>query len=116
MSARERGDPASERGLMWDAFGLSCPASPSHIPVPAHLGWDGRAAGISASPQGPSKFWNPSQAQMCFSLSSLCPWWGEKCWAQAKQQKKHIFHSTPVGFNCKDAGGAGLGVSQSPEA
>lgn len=24
----------SERGLTWDAFGLSCPGSPSHIPVP----------------------------------------------------------------------------------
>lgn len=30
------GDPVSERGLTWDVFGLSCPAPPSHIPVPPH--------------------------------------------------------------------------------
>lgn len=34
----------------------------------------------------------------------------------AKKKKNHIFHSTPVGFNCKDAGGAGLGLCQSPGA
>lgn len=77
----------SERGLMWDAFGLSCPASPSHIPVPP------------PSPQGPSQFWNLPQAQMCSSHSSLCPWWGRNAGPRKSNQKKHIFHSTPVGFN-----------------
>lgn len=88
----------SERGLTWDAFGLSCPGSPSHIPVPpqqAHR--DPASSGIRLRLRC---------ARSCHP-SALG---GEEMLGPGKAAKKrHIFHSTPVGFNCKNAGGAGLG-------
>lgn len=98
MSACERGDPVCERGL-------SCPASPSHIPVPPQQ-----------AHRHPASSGTPISHRCAFPCHPSAHGGEEMLGPGKTAKKKHIFHSTLVGFNCKDAGGAGLGVSQSPGA